>query len=337
MADGPAPLILVLRHHGLGDLVTAQPALRALRKAFPEHRLVCTCPSWLLPLAECFGTADQFISEIVSGSSRANATVDPTCHQQVDVALLANVLAEAGEVDVIISLRTPGPELPPVVDVLAPRLLVSYRTDLIGATANFPTLDFTDHILVRWQRLLSTIDILPCDEDMYRELAVPESCRRFTIIHIGAGSPSRLWPLARWVEVTDHLHQAGHQIALTGSRSEEPLIAELARRVGLPAHCDCSDTDIQALAQLVAGARLVVSTDTGVAHLATAFRRPAVTLFGPVPPAWWGPPPGNPQHRTLWAGKTGDTYGSEADLGLLELTVGDVLCAIDELRRIELI
>ena len=78
---------------------------------------------------------------------------------------------------------------------------------------------------------------------------------------------------------------------------------------------------------LVAAARLLVSPDTGVAHLATAFGTPSVVLFGPTPPARWGPPADRPQHRALWAGRTGDNFAPAPDAGLLQLTVEQVLQA----------
>lgn len=332
MADDPArPTLLVLRHHGLGDLVTAQPALHGLRRAFPEHRLVCTCPSWLLPLADSFGTAEQWVSEISNFPLDEGANSDPSRHQEVDAALLANVLPRVRSADVLVSLRTPGHELVPIVQSLAPRILVSYRTQALAATAGFPELNFTDHIQTRWRRLLDTIGVTVHDEDLYSLKLAPDQWHGFTVIHVGAGSPSRIWPLDRWVEVVAHLASAGHRVALTGSRAEASMMSEVRQRARLPTGCDHSGTDIMKLVRLVAGARLVVCCDSGVSHLATAFRRPAVTLFGPVPPAWWGPPPGNPQHRTLWTGRTGDNYALAVDPGLLEIGVEDVLSAVESL------
>lgn len=328
------PNLLVLRHHGLGDLLTVQPALRGLRRSFPGHLLTVTCPSWLVPLAEYFRTADRLVSEIDANGLSAETVIDPTRHQCVDAGLLNNVLRTVPEADILVSLRTPGPELVPVLEAVATRLFISYRYPELAATVPYPELDFSDHILVRWQRLLGTVGVNLRDEDIYAELSPPPSHRGFTVIHIGAGSPSRLWPVERWCRVVRYLESAGHRVVLTGSSGEAPRVGQVCRGSGLPPERDRSGrTDIMELAKLVAGARLVLCTDTGVSHLATTFRRPAITLFGPVPPAWWGPPPGNPQHRTIWTGRVGDNYGSRPDPGLLEISATSVLEVIDELHR----
>jgi len=82
---------------------------------------------------------------------------------------------------------------------------------------------------------------------------------------------------------------------------------------------------------VVAAARVVVCGDTGVAHLATAYRRPSVVLFGPVSPALWGPPP-HAQHVVLWHGDgTGDPWGTELDPALDKVTVDEVTAALDRL------
>ncbi|MDP9443815.1 MAG: glycosyltransferase family 9 protein, partial [Actinomycetota bacterium] len=91
-------------------------------------------------------------------------------------------------------------------------------------------------------------------------------------------------------------------------------------------------TELDALAALVAAARLVVCGDTGVGHLATAYATPSVLLFGPTPPARWGPPP-EPWHRVLWrgAGRTGgDPWGGDVDPALRAVGVDDVLMAARE-------
>ena len=51
-------------------------------------------------------------------------------------------------------------------------------------------------------------------------------------------------------------------------------------------------------------------------------------LFGPTPPAEWGPPPDRPRHQVLWAGGRGDPHADTPDPGLLAITVQDVLDAL---------
>lgn len=328
------PTLLVLRHHGLGDLLTVQPALRGLRRRFPLHRLVVTCPSWLVPLALHFNSADQVLSEIAQSDQSCCTVPDPTKHQDIDNVLLDNVLRTVKDVDTLVSLRTPGPELIQIVRAFTPRLVVSYKYAGLDTSCDGLALDFSDHILTRWRRLLSTMDVDVQDSDLYAELPTQKHSVGFTVVHVGAGSPSRLWPIDRWANVIKHLFSAGHRIALTGSGNEAPLVRQVCEAADLSCDTEWSTrTDIMQLAHLVAGARLVLSTDTGVSHLATTFRRPAITLFGPVPPAWWGPPPGNPQHKTLWTGRIGDNYGERPDPGLLEISVESVIDAIEELRR----
>ena len=73
----------------------------------------------------------------------------------------------------------------------------------------------------------------------------------------------------------------------------------------------CGLDDLTGLGRLVGTARLLLSGDTGVAHLATAFRTPSVTLFGPVSPALWGPRVDPALHRVLWrGGPTADEPGA---------------------------
>ena len=81
------------------------------------------------------------------------------------------------------------------------------------------------------------------------------------------------------------------------------------------------------------GALLVVSGDTGVAHVASAYGTPSVVLFGPVSPARWGPP-ADPRHQVLWHGDgTGDPHGADLDPALQRITVDEVGCAVDRAVR----
>ena len=68
------PVLLVVRPTGLGDLVMALPALRALRRAHPHAEFVTTCPSSLVELAALAGVVDRFVTNTgVADPSRPQA------------------------------------------------------------------------------------------------------------------------------------------------------------------------------------------------------------------------------------------------------------------------
>ncbi|MCW2510352.1 MAG: ADP-heptose:LPS heptosyltransferase, partial [Modestobacter sp.] len=151
------------------------------------------------------------------------------------------------------------------------------------------------------------------------------------VVHPGAAFPGRRWPPERFSAVARHLAASGLEVALTGGPAERDLALAVARGAGLGEEAVLAGrTTSLELAAVIAAARVVVCGDTGVAHLASAYRRPSVVLFGPVSPALWGPPP-RPQHVVLWHGDgTGDPWGTTLDPALARIAVDEVTTALDQ-------
>jgi hypothetical protein len=221
---------------------------------------------------------------------------------------------------------------------MAPPILIGYKHDGVPATEAFPEFSFDDHILTRWERLLHTCDIPTNRNDLFLRSTSRGSERLSgcTVIHVGAASLSRRWPIVRWADVAKALAERGHDVVLTGSSSERSLADIVVQTAGLPPSRNlCGKTDISELADIVRRAYLVLSSDTGTAHLGTAFRRRTVTLYGPVSPAQWGPPPGCQRNITLWHGSYGDPYAEVVDPGLQKITVDEVLAATMQLDLVD--
>jgi ADP-heptose:LPS heptosyltransferase len=289
----------VLRALGLGDFLTSVPALRALADAFPGHRRVLATPAALDPLV------------------RLSATVD----EVVDTAPLAPLDPSLGRVDVAVNLHGCGPQSTDILRASQPRRLIAYGEG--------PAWIAGEQEVGRWCRLLAESGI-PADPTRL-ELPPPPSAGLdgVTVIHPGAASGARRWPPHRWAAVARHQVRQGRTVAITGGPDERRLARDVAEGAGLPDRAVLAGrTDLLGLARVVAHAGLVLCGDTGVAHLATAFGTPSVVLFGPVPPAEWGPPADRPQHVALWAGRRGDPHAADPDPGLLEISVADVVQAV---------
>lgn len=311
------PLLVALRPLGLGDFLTGVPALRALRSAFPRHRIVLAAPSALRPLALLSGAVDDVYDTLPL------RPLDERLHGA----------------DVVVDLHGRGPESHRVLLASRPRRLVAFANEQVPESAGMPQWRQDEHEVGRWCRLLSESRIPADPNDIQLELPhallTPQE-QGVTIVHPGAASAARRWPPERFAAVARAELRQGRRVVVTGSAGE----VEIARAVAAAAGLDHSAvlaglTDLLGLAALVASARRVVCGDTGIAHLATAFGTPSVVLFGPTAPHHWGPPADSPQHRTLWAGSAGDPHGATPDQGLLSIGVEDVAAALGELDALE--
>ena len=263
---------------------TALPALRGLRTLVPRSRLVLAAPEWLTPVARLSGAVDEVVPTQPLGR------------------------VDGGPYDLAVNLHGCDPRSTDSLRRLQPDELWAYdgarRSALAGRRARGLPLVPTRRGLRR-----------ACDRDAL-DLAPPPSSAPSdcTVIHPGAAFGSRRWPAARWAEVARQLAAEGHRVVVTGSdakngisRREWPARRRCPPTTSWPGRLELAD-----LCALIARARLVLTVDNGVGHLATAYRTPSVVLFGPVGPDRWGPPPHRTTHRALWAGTTSDPCADDA-------------------------
>jgi len=302
--------VLVLRALGLGDFLTGIPAYRGLRRHFAGHRLILAAPAEFEGLARQTGAFDELL---------------PTPG-------LVPIDWQRPPPDVVVNLHGKGPRSHQILLELAPRRRIGFRSS--GWSG--PEWQSQEHDVARWCRLLDSAGIAA--DPAHLRMApppMPSPAPGALVVHPGAGYPSRCWPPGRYAEVARRLRALGHDIVVTGSARERPLAEQVARSAGLPAEAVLAgDLDLLGFAALVAGARLVICGDTGAAHLATAYATPSVLLFGPMSPAWWGPPPAQRRHRVIWHGPHhGDPLGPRPDPALLAITPDEVLATAEPLLR----
>lgn len=302
-------VVLVLQARGLGELLTAVPALRALRRARPDDRIVLAAPHRLRPIVDLITSVDAMVPTTEGGSLRWDGPAP----------------------DLAVNLH--GPDTESIVELIktdARRILTYFNPafpELPG-----PQWEPDMHLVDRWCHLLEFDGI---DADRRNLGLVPPvattSHRDAVVVHIGAGAAARRWPPDRFAAVIRHQSVLGREVIITGDEFEREIALGIAARAGLPPHrVLAGEQNLIELSATVAEAALVLCGDTGVAHLATAFGTRTVQLFGPTPPRQAGPPPHLlARHDVLWAGQVGDPDADSTDAGLLRIGVSEVLAAID--------
>ncbi|MGL4173646.1 MAG: glycosyltransferase family 9 protein [Actinomycetota bacterium] len=321
LQDGP---VLVLRALGLGDTLTALPALRGLRRLVTPRPVILAVADplgrWLTDL----GVVDRWIA--THGLDGPLPGRDLGVHDAVD-------------------LHGNGPLSRHLLTSARPRRLLAFAAP--GGVGEQWRED--EHEVHRWCRLVSSVGAqcaiadlrIPCGATNHHH-GIAHSLRAGpVVIHPGAAHPSRRWPAERWAEVARALHQQGHRVVLTGNNAEQRLCSAVAQAAGLVSLANTAGTlSLPGLTELICSARMLLVGDTGVAHLATATSTPSVVLFGPVSPTIWGPVGNGSLHRVLWRGdysarrpdgsplvRPGNPHGASPDPRLLGITVDEVLAA----------
>jgi lipopolysaccharide heptosyltransferase II len=110
------------------------------------------------------------------------------------------------------------------------------------------------------------------------------------LLHPGASAPSRRYPPGLWAEVIDGLwRQAAYTIMLTGEQHERALIDEIRALCRAPVVSLAGQLNLGQLGAAIQLASVMVSNNTGPAHMAAALGTPLVNLYALT----------NPQH-TPW-------------------------------------
>jgi hypothetical protein len=297
-------VVLALRALGLGDAFTGVAALRGVRRGWPGHRLVLAAPDASGRLLRDVGVVDEVVT---------TGPLQPLPWPAVRPP------------DVAVNLHGRGPQSHRLLASLRPGRLVAFACPEAGHLDG-PRWDPTEHEADRWCRLAAWAGGDCGPEDL--RLPVPGARGDHVVVHPGAASPARRWPVERWAAVVRVLGAEGHRVLVTGSAAEAALGAPLG---AAGAEVLCGRLTLPDLVHTVATARLLLCGDTGVAHVATAYATPSVLLFGPTPPSTWGPRLDAELHAVLWHGSDdeppGDPHADTPDARLLAVTVDEVLAA----------
>jgi lipopolysaccharide heptosyltransferase II len=114
--------------------------------------------------------------------------------------------------------------------------------------------------------------------------------RPLVVVHPGASAASRRYPAESYARAVDLLvDETGCEAVFTGDAWEEPLVATVRAAMRSPSRSLVGRLDLGELGALIDEADLLVSNNTGPAHVAAALGTPVVDLYALT----------NPQH-TPW-------------------------------------
>jgi len=291
--------IAIFLPNWLGDLVMATPALRAMRRHFgAEARLIgIVRPHLADALAGTHWLDEQWLfnPRAKRVQWRHWALIHRMRQRRIDMALLlpnsfrAAILARLGGAKHRIGygrygrgpLLTQRLESPRMNGGLAEVPVVDYYLKLaeaVGCAAESRRLELS--VLEEDDRSADRV---------WEHLGLRSDGEVVTLNPGSANGSARFWPTEHFAALAHMVaEQLDHDVLVLCGPKERPLAQDIVRLANHPRVFSMADQplDLGTAKACIRRAGLMVSTDSGPRHVAAAFGKPVITLYGPTLPVW---------------------------------------------------
>jgi lipopolysaccharide heptosyltransferase II len=295
--------ILLIRLRLVGDVVFTTPAIRALRRRFPDARI-----TYLVETAA---------SAIVSGNPHLDDVI-VVPHRRGWARVLDDLRVarrlRARRFDLVVDFHG-GPRGSWLTWATGARRRIGYeiagRGWMYTDRVHRPRALRSRHSAENQWDLLEPLGIPPLDPERepvemiesahardralerLHDAGVRPGEHTLIVMHVSAGNPFRRWPAGAFAAVAAELARAGRdrRVVVTSGPSEigaaEAVTAAARVQLGDAAArvVRCGEFDLQELRAVIAAASLYIGGDSGPLHVAATTTVPIVGLYGPTLPA----------------------------------------------------
>ncbi len=304
--------IAVLRALQLGDLLCAVPAWRALRGAYPDARIALIGLPWAREFVERF---HRYFDEFIEFPGYPGLPEREPVLERIPPFLSG---MQGRRFDALIQMQGSGHYVNEFAVLCGAQRVAGYfqPPDFCPDPRRF--LAYPDGLpeVRRHLRLMQFLGIPASGEDLefplteqdetaFRRLHEADSLQpqSYVCIHPGGRHATHRWAPERFARVADQFAAEGLRIVLTGISSERELgEAVRASARSKPVNM-IGRTTLGTLGVLLSRARLLVSNDTGLSHLAAALAVPSVIVCIGSDPVRWSPL-NRQRHRVLTGKET---------------------------------
>jgi ADP-heptose:LPS heptosyltransferase len=310
-----SPRILIIRPDHLGDLLLATPVLNALKEHAPDAHITMMVGPWSREVVARHPAIDHILTCPFPGFQRA---------AQKALAPYTLLFQTARELknahyDLAINLRYDFWWGAALIYLAGITRRVGYAIQPGKPFLNHaPAFPEPEHATVSNLRLtsagLQTLGYTELEEPFTPEryplhFAITDEERKWVdtqligagiateapvvVIHPGTGAAVKLWRTEAWAQCATRISTTTFSpkqvhIVLTGSKSEHPMLLEIAQDMQT-APLILSEMTVGQLAAVLQRAVLVLGVDSGPLHLAVAQNTPTIQLFGPTDERIFGP------------------------------------------------
>ncbi len=293
--------ILVVRQHDmLGDFILATPVLSALRQNFPRAHIGVLVREYFADVVASHADVDEVLLFHEHGtrwSLRRAWSLWRQLRRGWDLTIVLNTVSHSLTSDLLAHFSK------------AKYVLGSEHRVFAGCSRNFfydllapyaaeerhqseRNLDIVRYLGVEAKEAAEVMHLTSAERERALIKLKGMRLRADGLVigmHVGAGKISNRWPIEKFAELAQRLHdEHGAQILLFWGKNENDLAEKICRLVRF-APIKVPPTSLREMAACFTHCEALVCNDTGVMHVCAAVNVPLVAIFGPTPPALWKP------------------------------------------------
>ena len=279
--------ILVVDLGGIGDLLLAQPALRALRQKYPQAMIDTLVVGRCAGLIRLYGLCDH---EYIFGRNILSFlfVLGSLRHSRYDLVInMRTMISWPAAIKMFALFSFIGGRISAGRDTNRKGFFFKIKVAEIEPGGKYEMEYDIDTVAAIGAREIDRTIRLPVGQESRDKV---EEILRINDIKSGnaligihpGGMPSRRWPLDRYRSLMDGINAAyPGAFLIIGGAEEKALAKELLRGKEYPVVDLTGKLSIQETAALIQRCRLFISNDTGTMHIAAVAGIPQIAIFGP--------------------------------------------------------
>jgi heptosyltransferase-2 len=287
--------VVVRGTNWVGDSVMTVPALRALRRVLPEAKITLV----VRPSAKGIFADVDFIDDLLLYDRGSAFSVIPQVREwrkrSFDLAVLFQNAFEAALIPFLAGVP----------------IRLGYATEsrqaLLTHPLPLPDWRSTRHEVFYYLYLITALEQLlfgkseTCESEPDASLQISDTRKSeaedlLRAYGVRAGEPvvalcpgsinsrAKRWPAEAYATLADRLIDSRRQVLLIGSADEADVTRAVTRRMQRQPVVLTGKTSLDQITAVLSLVDLVVTNDTGPAHIAAALGRPTLVIFGPTNP-----------------------------------------------------
>ncbi|MCF8369241.1 MAG: glycosyltransferase family 9 protein [Bacteroidales bacterium] len=261
--------LLIIRFSSIGDIVLTTPVVRCLKKQLPDVEIHFLTKKQFVPVLE----ANPYIDKIYSIQEEISEVIDDLKNENYDhiVDLHKNFRSKG----VILRLRKPSTSFNKIN--IQKWLIVNLKIN------HLPKVHIVDRYFQAVEKLgirneQLGLDYFIPEVDEVDLKSLPESHQQgYVGWVIGGKHSTKIYPEEKVIEACKKTSQP---ILLLGGREDEPKGERIRKAVGNAVFNACGKYNINQSASLVRQASKIITNDTGLMHIAAAFKKEIISLWG---------------------------------------------------------